>query len=971
MGLGIGIGIKLGGGVGASYPTENLDIIIYNTTYENGGTTYLKTSTDVGIPKVSGSGLDTIWDFSVLNDVRFNKSNAAYWGATLGDWFYNDTENPYHGKLKDYHYRELENQIESESNTIFAKLIYEDEVLQRVDRILVYESALTGNNLSKAQNFSRIFEYGNDYIYIGENEKALMLFLSGNFDFENNLLLDESINENNASIVQSACGTVKVTDLFILSSNLVGTLGDWQISNDGTAVAYIFASNQINFSQAGTIYNMRLVNSVLGKEHYYPICEKMIDRKAYDCSGNGNHLTIYYSSMDEFNANKQDDFHYNLQNGGSLTIPNILESGDFEDSFTDGLYDDLDTYGSPVTTEETSIIHSGTKAQRVSGNAGDGVYFTKRHNLLASEIIFTAWVYVISGSVRLVGYGSVRTNTPHYVATSKKTGEWEQIEVRTYMRANGTIYLRILALEDNTEFIVDDCNCKVIGETIAVPALESGTYDALGNELEIQPGNFKYVETSIKLPEIEDLINSDQHDFFFDNGTAKAAEMKMFQLSLENLVENNTIFSDQHDELIIYKKPILQSSELKRLLNRWSLPTYRFFKDYRSDFIYDYYSTINIWHVNRNYRVGIKENRYLCYSDDCGQTWSEIDYTGSTNFGSIVQHMYVTSKGSIIIIEYDEDFKKSSDKGVSFQNVSFLDKNGDALIKHTPINASYPGTYFIPYKRILDVYNEDSDTNVLAFGNWGNKLNGANPTYIYKSVDDGSTFQVFYEFGQNPKYKDDGTATGGTTGNLLGDYGNNIIARHVHEVSYNVYNNRYYVTVGDSTVNSEIHILEFDDSFTFLRDLTPNGTQRQRAVQLGFDPDGYMYYGSDGDPGSIEQSGINYDVWGYYKCKLDDANDLSKHELLLPANDIIVNSYMEGNVIILSISKQHNDVQDTNLYMSINYGKTFISADYLNYSYYIHPLLGDKHPSLITVDSYKNYLVNCGASSFYVNILGS
>jgi hypothetical protein len=159
------LGGNIQGGNLSLYPTAGLQVIVYNQTYEEEGTTYLRTSIGVGIPKVSGTGLDTIWDFSVLNDDRFDKSNATYWGATLGDWFYYNELNPFHGKMKDFHYRELENQIESESNTIFAKLIYEDEVLQSVDRILVYENALTGSDLSKATTYSNLIIYNSNYYY--------------------------------------------------------------------------------------------------------------------------------------------------------------------------------------------------------------------------------------------------------------------------------------------------------------------------------------------------------------------------------------------------------------------------------------------------------------------------------------------------------------------------------------------------------------------------------------------------------------------------------------------------------------------------------------------------------------------------------------------------------------------------------------------------------------------------------------
>jgi hypothetical protein len=80
------------------------------------------------IPYVSGSGLDAIYDFSVLSDVRLDKSNATYWGASLNSWFYYNPLRPYDAKLKDYHYKYYFYQMASDNNFAFAKGIFNSVV---------------------------------------------------------------------------------------------------------------------------------------------------------------------------------------------------------------------------------------------------------------------------------------------------------------------------------------------------------------------------------------------------------------------------------------------------------------------------------------------------------------------------------------------------------------------------------------------------------------------------------------------------------------------------------------------------------------------------------------------------------------------------------------------------------------------------------------------------------------------------
>ena len=74
-------------------------------------------------------------------------------------------------------------------------------------------------------------------------------------------------------------------------------------------------------------------------------------------------------------------------------------------------------------------------------------------------------------------------------------------------------------------------------------------------------------------------------------------------------------------------------------------------------------------------------------------------------------------------------------------------------------NADNPGWYFHPLSGVnsWDV----NGVEMLVWGNYCNVLGGATPVNIYYSTDNGQTVKIAYAFGQNPHFRDDGSAGGG------------------------------------------------------------------------------------------------------------------------------------------------------------------------------------------------------------------
>jgi len=159
---------------GLPYPTAGLDVIVYNSTYEDGGTTYYRTSKGIGLPVISGTGLDTIIDFSVLlvggkKDLRFNKN--AYVGSSYTDdegnplpanynfpfvGIYYDSANPYYWKITDFAYAVILAQSLLVDNMFFLKATATtntSNVIATWDKLFIYTTALADNNLTKIKNY--------------------------------------------------------------------------------------------------------------------------------------------------------------------------------------------------------------------------------------------------------------------------------------------------------------------------------------------------------------------------------------------------------------------------------------------------------------------------------------------------------------------------------------------------------------------------------------------------------------------------------------------------------------------------------------------------------------------------------------------------------------------------------------------------------------------------------------------------
>jgi len=172
------------------FPTVGLQAIVYpNSTYEDSGTTYIRTSLGIGLPVISGTGLDRIIDFAPLNDVRFDKGSyvgnayglpATYNYPYVGIYYDATSEaTRYHWKMTDFGYAVILAQSLLVDDMFFLKATATTDtsnVIASVDRLFIYSVALTGANKTKMKT----------YIGIQDTFYSANLLPEGNFATDTN-----------------------------------------------------------------------------------------------------------------------------------------------------------------------------------------------------------------------------------------------------------------------------------------------------------------------------------------------------------------------------------------------------------------------------------------------------------------------------------------------------------------------------------------------------------------------------------------------------------------------------------------------------------------------------------------------------------------------------------------------------------------------------------------------------------------
>jgi|GEM_PF-4354661 len=297
----------------------------------------------------------------------------------------------------------------------------------------------------------------------------------------------------------------------------------------------------------------------------------------------------------------------------------------------------------------------------------------------------------------------------------------------------------------------------------------------------------------------------------------------------------------------------------------------------------------------------IYTNDTIYLSLDNGSTYP---YKQFFNVAKKVQTAFV-SDDNVVSFFNENTAYYSDDSLTSIVTGSVIEKDGTPFTFHTPVNPDFPGLYFNEVGRIKAGMIEGR--YILTVGNYGNVSGGAVPTILWFSADTGRTWRVGYEFGQNPDVRDDGTTDGGTTGNLLGDAGNPIIARHIHDFTFA--EDSIVFCTGDAENESKLYRSYFINDSTLSTDTIASwyDAGRFKAGGIHWENDSLTLV-SDDNLGKNDQ--------GVYRMAYANIKNILNHRTLIDLSNSGANLYESNDTIIITTNQ-------SKLLISVDDGNTW------------------------------------------------
>jgi hypothetical protein len=306
-------------------------------------------------------------------------------------------------------------------------------------------------------------------------------------------------------------------------------------------------------------------------------------------------------------------------------------------------------------------------------------------------------------------------------------------------------------------------------------------------------------------------------------------------------------------------------------------------------------------------------------SEDNGHSWPhrlEFPHARQITFSHIFENgNLLFSTGAQLYL--------STDRLKTCEPITVTDSDGRDYLPHTPQDANNPGWYFHPLSGV-NSWNVNG-AEMLVWGNYGNVLGGATPVNIYFSADNGRTVKVAYAFGQNPHYRDNGSAGGGTSGTLLGDARNPVICRHIHCVAYHPDENAFYACTGDANQAEglECHWLRgtYDaqnDRWQWQVIVSASLNSRYKCGGLNF-VDGMLYWISDANGPEPHDRGI-------FRCAPADIGHPEAHTMLFNPRYECANMIIQDNVI-LAAHYATASPYTLGIIISLDQGKTWAQYD--------------------------------------------
>ena len=281
----------------------------------------------------------------------------------------------------------------------------------------------------------------------------------------------------------------------------------------------------------------------------------------------------------------------------------------------------------------------------------------------------------------------------------------------------------------------------------------------------------------------------------------------------------------------------------------------------------------------------------ILLSEDCGKTWAHrAEFPDAKN----ITFSVILKNGNILFATLNRLYL-STDNLKSHREIIVKRPDGSDYRPHTAVNPGQPGWYFhsLDGEHCFEVDGKE----MLVWGNYCNALGGQVPVNLYYSTDNGETVKLAYSFGQNPHFQQKGAPPDAP---LLGDPANPIIARHVHNVTYNPDENAFYACTGDIDRGhgKECHWLRgtYDataDAWDWKVIISVDSNSRYKCGGINF-IEGKCYWIADANGPAIAN---RYDR-GIFVCDPADIADKSKHQMLFNPEFESANMLVEDGVFV-------------------------------------------------------------------------
>jgi hypothetical protein len=358
----------------------------------------------------------------------------------------------------------------------------------------------------------------------------------------------------------------------------------------------------------------------------------------------------------------------------------------------------------------------------------------------------------------------------------------------------------------------------------------------------------------------------------------------------------------------------LYTTGIKALKTAWDAAT---FTDEITNLLYDIiplsYQSSNL-HVEsqRGDMVFASKTGNLMWSNDNGETFVDIAFIDA----KLIVMSHIFANGNVLFATNKNELWLGKNSLTTITQKTLKDTNGSDYVFHIPVDAAYPGIYFI--RSQIDQPVTINGQEMLCWGSYllaaagFYQAKGANPNNVYYSYDNGETVKVAYKFGRNASYKDDGTQFGSAvSGNLLGDATNPFFCDHIHNVIYDSYADCFYVLTGEDTLTTYWIRLTYNPlNDTWANEIVIGNTER--ALTNGYRYRVSGFYSTSTKFRLLSDTygdAPNFGVWEVLKTDIKDPSKMSKiyvgDTTLFPSlvyADKIISGHLNNNVGV-SISK--------------------------------------------------------------------